>query len=84
MKTIDVLNRFYNGAFNYVMEKMAVKGGGYAVPLLNNTDMQKLYNLFIHNSLTYGDIANKGTLLNKIQKNDYSKPKRPEVTQGFR
>lgn len=84
MKTIDVLNRFYNGAFNYVMEKMAVKGGGYAVPLLNKTDMQKLYNLFIHNSLTYGDIANKGTLLNKIQKNDYCKPKRPEVTQGFR
>ena len=70
------------------MQNYQKKGGGYTVPLLNDADMKTIYNLFIHNSLTYGDIANGGTILSKTQKTDksydYSNPVRPQVTEGFR
>ncbi|MDV2439343.1 DUF2235 domain-containing protein [Acinetobacter gerneri] len=88
MKTIDVLKRFHAGALTYVMKNYNKKGGGYAVPLLNEVDMKSIYNLYIHNSLTYGAIDNGGTILSKPLKADksydYSHPVRPQVTEGFR
>ena len=50
--------------------------------------MKAIFNKYIHSSLTYGDIANKGTIRNKTKKADGSlnqaKPIRPKVTKGFR
>ncbi|QOW47010.1 MULTISPECIES: phospholipase effector Tle1 domain-containing protein [Acinetobacter] len=89
MKKIDLLNRFYSGALAYVLQNYQKKGGGYHVPILNNPEeMKTIYNLFIHNSLGYGTIANGGTILSKTRNADqsynYSNPIRPQVTEGFR
>ncbi len=34
--------------------------------------MKAIFNKYIHSSLTYGDIANKGTIRNKTKKADGS------------
>lgn len=62
--------------------------GGHKVPFLAEAEMQVIFNKYIHSSLTYGDIANKGTIRSKTKNADgtlnYAKPTRPKVTKGFR
>ncbi|EPF74387.1 phospholipase effector Tle1 domain-containing protein [Acinetobacter rudis] len=87
MKKIALLSDFYSTSYSYVMQNYNTKKGGFVVPNLAADQMKQLYNLYIHNSLDYGDIANCGTLINKKKKGskyDYSSPVRPHVTEGFR
>lgn len=83
MKSDPILNEFYNKCYNYILTNYTKKGGGYAVPLLSDDKMKYIYGTYIHNSLEYGDIANKGGENNKINGNS-SQPTRPMVTTGFR
>ncbi|AWY21187.1 DUF2235 domain-containing protein [Moraxella bovis] len=83
MKSDKILNAFYNKCYNYILANYTKKGGGYAVPLLSDDKMKYIYGTCIHNSLEYGDIANKGSENNKINGNS-SQPTRPMVIDGFR
>lgn len=87
MYKIPLLKKFRDLAHSYVMNNYSKKGTGYEAPLLSEAEMQLIYNRYIHNSLSYGDIANGGTKLNKQQdangKLIFSSPKRPEVTKGY-
>lgn len=83
MKSDKILNAFYDKCYNYILANYTKKGGGYAVPLLSDDKMKYIYGAYIHNSLEYGDIANKGGENNKINGNS-SQPTRPMVIKGFR
>lgn len=89
MKKNDYLSRFHEGALAYVKVAYPNKKGGHQVPLLpSEEDMQEIYNRYIHSSLTYDAIDNRGTILSKTKKADgnldYSNPKRPEVEKGYK
>ena len=88
MKNISLLKKFHDSALNYVLTNYKENTGGHKVPFLAEAEMQAIYNEYIHSSLTYGDIANKGTIRSKTKNADgtlnYAKPTRPKVTKGFR
>lgn len=84
MKKIAVLKEFHDQAYKYVFENLDKKGAGYKVPILADNKMKIIYNLFIHNSLTYFDMkGGKGSELNKLN-GSIDKPIRAQVTRGFR
>ncbi|MDH2274425.1 hypothetical protein [Moraxella porci] len=60
MKSNETLKAFFDNCYSYVMDNYNKKGGGYAVPLLTSGKMKYIYGIYIHNSLEYGHIANKG------------------------
>ena len=88
MKNISLLKKFHDSALNYVLANYKKNTGGHKVPFLAEAEMQGIFNEYIHSSLTYGDIANKGTIRSKTKNADgtlnYAKPTRPKVTKGFR
>ncbi|MFC6053734.1 hypothetical protein A6M14_13880 [Acinetobacter sp. Ac_877] len=88
MKNISLLKKFHDGALNYVLANYTKNTGGHKVPFLAEAEMKKIFNEYIHSSLTYNAIDNKGIVLNKTKNADstlnYSKPTRPKVTKGFR
>ena len=88
MKNISLLKKFHDSALNYVLANYKKNTGGHKVPFLAEAEMEKIFNEYIHSSLTYGDTANKGTIRSKTKNADgtlnYGRPKRPKVTKGFR
>ncbi|MDY6450664.1 phospholipase effector Tle1 domain-containing protein [Acinetobacter faecalis] len=88
MKNISLLKKFHDTALTYVLANYKKNTGGHKVPFLAEAEMKVIFNEYIHSSLTYGDIANKGTLRSKTKNADgslnYAQPIRPKVTQGFR
>lgn len=83
VKSDEILKEFFDSCYSYIMENYNKKGGDYAVPLLTSSKMKYIYGIYIHNSLEYGHIANKGGSNNK-ENHDPKKPTRPMVTTGFR
>lgn len=93
MKAIPLLKVFRDKAYAYVLGQYKTPGTGSQVPLLSPEQMKRLYNGYIHNSLTYeleltSFNPNEGTSINKRQKPkgglDYMNPTRPMVTKGFK
>lgn len=88
MRDISLLKKFHDGALNYVLKNYTKNTGGHKVPFLSEAEMKQIFNEYIHSSLTYGAIDNKGTILSKTKNVDgtlnYGKPTRPKVIKGFR
>lgn len=88
MKNISLLKKFHDSALNYVLANYTKNTGGHKVPFLAEAEMKTIFNEYIHSSLTYNAIDNKGTILNKTKNADgtlnYGRPTRPKVIKGFR
>lgn len=93
MKAIPLLKVFRDKAYAYVLGQYKTPGAGFQVPMLSPEQMKRLYNGYIHHSLTYeleltNFNPNEGTSINKRQNPkgglDYMNPTRPMVTKGFK